>query len=226
MRKSVFRYFQENVEDYAAVADRVIMRNEELRRELLDALSFPKSAKIDVLDLGSGTGKEILQLLKRYPNAKVKAVYLSSRLIEQAKVILSDFLDRVEFVEGDFSHSDFGGPFDAVISVAAIHNVEDEQKQTVFSRVYDCLKPGGVFVNGDFVAGENEFIDAQTTQAYKDFIRDHLDGEEREMWLRHIEEDDQPMKLSEQYKLLYDCGFSNISLRWLFNNEVVYVAEL
>ncbi len=45
------------------------------------------------------------------------------------------------------------GPFDAVVSALAIHHLEDLDKRALFRRVHEVLRPGGVFVNAEQVAG-------------------------------------------------------------------------
>lgn len=42
--------------------------------------------------------------------------------------------------------------FDAVISFESLHHFLPEKKRRLFKRIYDCLTPGGMFVNGDYFA--------------------------------------------------------------------------
>lgn len=46
----------------------------------------------------------------------------------------------------------FPGAFDAVISFESLHHFLPEKKRRLFKRIYDCLTPGGMFVNGDYFA--------------------------------------------------------------------------
>ena len=45
------------------------------------------------------------------------------------------------------------------------------------------------------------------------------------VWLRHAFEEDRPLALSQQFKLLKNLGFRELKLLWQFNNEVTYLAE-
>jgi tRNA (cmo5U34)-methyltransferase len=54
------------------------------------------------------------------------------------------------------------GPFDAVISALAIHHLEDPDKEDLYRRIFAALRPGGMFVNAEQVAGPT----AELTQLY------------------------------------------------------------
>ena len=53
---------------------------------------------------------------------------------------------------GSYFAVPFPGTFDAVISFESLHHFLPEKKRRLFKRIYDCLTPGGMFVNGDYFA--------------------------------------------------------------------------
>ena len=53
---------------------------------------------------------------------------------------------------GSYFAVPFPGAFDAVISFESLHHFLPEKKSRLFKRIYDCLTPGGMFVNGDYFA--------------------------------------------------------------------------
>ena len=53
---------------------------------------------------------------------------------------------------GSYFAVSFPGAFDAVISFESLHHFLPEKKRRLFKRIYDCLMPGGMFVNGDYFA--------------------------------------------------------------------------
>ena len=222
------KHFSSTVLDYDTAAESVVMKNDELHSELVNALQFEKDKPIKVLDLGCGTGHGLSLVLERFPNSKVIGVDFSARMIQACSKLIDRFGDRVNLVEADFTSLDFDGSFDAVISAMAIHNVySDDNKATLFEKIYSTLNPGGYFVNGDFVKGETEFAQLHTKKLYKLFVENNLsaDKQELDVWLRHIEDDDRPMKLSEQFAILSQIGFSSIKLLWLFGYEALYSAK-
>jgi tRNA (cmo5U34)-methyltransferase len=46
------------------------------------------------------------------------------------------------------------GRYDLVVSALAVHHLDAKQKQDLFRRVHEALRPGGRFVLGDVVVGE------------------------------------------------------------------------
>lgn len=102
---------------------------------------------VRVLDLGGGTGLELIPLFKRFPNARVTVVDLSEAMMAQIKA--RPFADRVQCVAGDFFTVDFDGEYDAIISSAALHHFAPADKADLYAKIYRSLRVGGVFVNSD-----------------------------------------------------------------------------
>lgn len=96
----------------------------------------------DVLDLGAGTGLELLPLFGRFPDARVTVIDISEAMLRQLR--RRDFSDRVEVVCGDFFEADFGCMRDAVISSAALHHFDESEKARLYGKIAGCLKPGGM----------------------------------------------------------------------------------
>ena len=100
-----------------------------------------------VLDLGAGTGLELIPLFERFPQAHVTVVDISAEMLKT--LAQRPFAGQVETLCGDFFLLDFGGPYDAVISSAALHHFTEEDKNVLYGKIFACLKSGGVFVNSD-----------------------------------------------------------------------------
>ena len=45
------------------------------------------------------------------------------------------------------------GPFDAIVSALAIHHLEHAEQRRLFAAVHERLRPGGLFVDAEQVAG-------------------------------------------------------------------------
>lgn len=220
-------YFERQVGDYETLAEHVVIDNEGLHRELIGALPFSPDASIRILDLGSGTGHGMSLTLERFPRAEVVGVDFSSKMNRRAEGLLGP-QGRFTIVEADFTEplSVESGSFDAVISAVAIHNVSHADKEALFGRIAEWLRPGGTFVNGDFYEGETPDVNAQLREVYEQYLRANLHGDELATWLRHAFEQDMPMKLSEQRQILEQLGFGGFDLCWTCNNEAVYAARL
>lgn len=103
-----------------------------------------------VLDLGAGTGLELIPLVERFPDVRITAADISEDMLGTLKE--RPFAGQVTYVVGDFFETDFGTEFDAMISTSALHHFAPEDKVRLYKKVYDALRPGGIFVNADKTA--------------------------------------------------------------------------
>jgi trans-aconitate 2-methyltransferase len=90
------------------------------------------------LDVGCGTGRLTLELIRRLPRGSVVALDHSAAMLEQAKV----HLRRV--VRSDAAAMPFASRFDLVFSTATFHWVPDHER--LFASLFTALVPGGRFV--------------------------------------------------------------------------------
>jgi len=225
MNKDIYIHFSKTVDDYDTVADKVVMKNAELHNCLVNSIYFDSRKNLNILDLGSGTGHGMSLILKKFPKAKVTGIDFSHKMIAKSRKKLREFLERVRLIEKDFNEIEFNEKYDAIVSAVAIHNSSHKQKDGLFKKIYNSLNEGGLFVNGDFIEGESPEMNEQFRMIYRNFLEKNLSGHELKVWLRHAFEEDMPMALSQQFKLLKKHSFYGLELVWQFNNEVVYVAR-
>ena len=123
---------------------------------LTDALKemYTPGTPIKVLDLGAGTGLELIPLFEAYPEASVTAADISEDML--SALMHRPFADRVTCVIGDFFETDPGCDYDAVISTSALHHFPPEDKATLYRKVFAAMKPGAVFANADKCADNDE----------------------------------------------------------------------
>jgi tRNA (cmo5U34)-methyltransferase len=101
------------------------------------------------LDLGAGTGLLSELVLDRFPQATLTAVDIAEKMVDQARLRLARFGERVRVIVADYSRIDLPCPADAVVSALSIHHLADADKRTLFRRIHDALRPGGLFINAD-----------------------------------------------------------------------------
>ena len=179
-----------------------------------------------ILDLGAGTGLFSSYMLRKYSQARLTLIDLSTGMLDIAKERFEEAgASEVTYLAGDYSTFEDAEPYDAIISSLSIHHLEDEAKQTLFSRIFQLLKPGGVFVNADQVLGETPF----------------LDGLYRSDWVAKIEATDLSQEalqaayertkldkmapLDAQLGWLRDSGFKDVDCVYKSYNFVVMFAR-
>ena len=97
----------------------------------------------DVLDLGTGTGEALLQVLPFHPGARAIGVDGNEAMLAEARFRL--IAHNVRLVEADLSDPLPPGPFHLVVSVLAIHHLDGPAKADLYRRVAEkCwLRAGG-----------------------------------------------------------------------------------
>ena len=119
-----------------------------------------------ILDLGSGTGLFAAFLLEKYPGAKLVLADLSEQMLGQARQRFAGHED-VEYITADYTEYEFGGDFDMIISALSIHHLSGAQKEALYKKCYDLLKPGGVFVNADQALSSSQEIERMQEKLWK-----------------------------------------------------------
>ena len=169
------------------------------KRALTDALPDGTAA---VLDLGAGTGLELIPLVQRFPDVRITAVDISEDMLIQLRA--RPFADRITVLSGDFFETAFGSDYDAMISTSALHHFTPEDKVRLYRRVYDALRPGGLFLNADKTAPD--------AAAQEEDFRQYAENPHR--W-PHM---DTPLTVEAECDVLLQAGFSDISASPLPND--------
>lgn len=192
----ILSHFSETVDDYDTVADKVVFKNEELHIKLVNAIPFKRDEKLNILDLGCGTGHGMKLVAELFPNSIITGIDFSPKIISKAKEKLLEFSKRVKLIEADFNEISFEN-YDVIISAIAIHNSTHTQKENLFNKIFNSLNRGGVFINADFFEDEPKEDNEHNQKQYEVFLRDNLSGNELKVWLKHAFEEDMPMSLSK-----------------------------
>ncbi len=110
----------------------------------------PKSAET-LLDLGCGTGLELTGILRRLPELRITGIDLSQTMLNRLRKKFPD--QHIELICADYFQAALGeNRFDAAISFESLHHFKPKKKQTLFDKLYTALKPGGVYIHGDYLA--------------------------------------------------------------------------
>jgi demethylmenaquinone methyltransferase/2-methoxy-6-polyprenyl-1,4-benzoquinol methylase len=107
-----------------------------------------------ILDLGSGTGRNICVMLDALgPTGQVVGVDLSPEMLQQARKRCHAY-PRVSFLKQRIEESlPFHEEFDKVFISFALHGFEDDDKERVIANAHSALRPGGTF----WILDYNEF---------------------------------------------------------------------
>lgn len=112
----------------------------------------PSQARI--LDLGAGTGLLSALVAPVLPDAHFTLSDLSEGMLAQAHQRFEGSATQVSFRVMDHLDLCDTAAFDIIMSGLSIHHLEDEGKRALTRAVATALKPGGIFINADQVAGD------------------------------------------------------------------------
>jgi len=186
--KEMREFFARRIDDYDAVHEEFLPT----KNVLTEAL--PQDTH-RILDIGAGTGLELFALFQRFPYAEVTAVDICAEML--ARLAERPFADRVKCICGDFFTADLGTGYDAVISTSALHHFTPEDKLLLYRRIFDALRPSGIFLNSDYIA-----ISSRDEANRFAFYRDNIGN------IPHI---DTPLTPEHEHRLLSAAGFTNVT---------------
>lgn len=121
---------------------------------IADTIPYDKQQAITILDLGAGYGALTKFLLELFPNATAVCQDGSDEMAKLGRERMKDFNGRFDYVLADFSRHGWSklmpGPFEAIVSSIAIHNVGSPNIiRGIYQDTYTLVQPGGCFLNFD-----------------------------------------------------------------------------
>lgn len=104
-----------------------------------------------ILDLGCGTGLELESIFRKHPHICVTGIDLCSTMLEQLKRKYGN--KDLRIICGDYFQEPFGEScYDMVISFESLHHFLPDKKRGLFEKIRAALRPGGKFLEGDYIA--------------------------------------------------------------------------
>ena len=121
---------------------------------LADTIPFDRGLPIKILDVGAGYGALTRFLLGKFPNATALCQDGSQEMIRLGHERMASYGGRFTYVQCDFSRpgwsQELAGPFQAVVSAIAIHNVRDPKViRAIYEEIFPLVENGGCFLNFD-----------------------------------------------------------------------------
>ena len=186
--KENIEFFSEKADGY----DEVHKQFMETKAMLTESIDIePKK----VIDLGAGTGLELIEFFKKYPNSRVKGIDLTIEMLNKIKE--RDFAKKVDIVCGDFFEVEFGKDNDVIMSTSALHHFLYDEKIKLYKKIYDSLRTGGLFINSDYIVETIE-EEEQCIYNYEHKVNRH---------------NDTPLTIDHELEILKMVGFEDIEVK-------------
>jgi len=158
----------------------------------------------NLLDIGCGTGLELDHIFARFPDLQVVGVDLSEKMLQKLSEKHRD--KDLTLVCQDYFAYDMGKErFDAVISFETLHHYTAEKKEVLFRKIFDCLKPGGVYLECDYIATSQAIEDLVFSECKRRRLRDGI----KDDVFVHF---DTPLTLEHELNAMRKAGFKVVEL--------------
>lgn len=188
---------------------------------MLRQIPFPADAPLRVLDVGAGTGLASSLIGAQFPQATFVLTDISEKMLDVARARFKES-SRHTIQLLDSRKLEFNNQFDVVVSALSIHHLDHAGKRDVYARLFQALKPGGVFIHAEQVLGPTPELEALYQQTWVDGIRAAGLAEERlNAALERIRED-QNAPLFDQLKWLSEIGFRDVDCWFKYYRFAVF----
>lgn len=159
-----------------------------------------------LLDLGCGTGLELEPIFQRFPGLQVTGIDLTQAMLVQLRAKFPH--KNLTLIEGDYFSVELGkSRFDVAVSFQTMHHFSKEKKGELYRRIFQALKPGGVYMECDYMVETQEEEDFAFAENRR--IRREL-GIPEEAFYHY----DTPCTIQNQQALLLQAGFSRSEMVW------------
>lgn len=157
-----------------------------------------------LLDIGCGSGLELDYIFARFPNLETVGVDLSKEMLRKLREKHRD--RNLTIVCGDYFAYDMGKErFDAAVSFQTLHHYTAEKKEGMFSKIHACLKPGGIYLECDYIAVSQAIEDLAFSECRRRRLRD---GIEDDVFVHF----DTPLTLEHELGAVKKAGFNQVEL--------------
>ena len=208
--------FNEIAGNYDSQRKSLIPCFDEFYKVVIDLAEIKHNVE-NILDLGAGTGLLSDFLLKKYPDVNFTLIDVSEEMLNISRTRFQK-IDKINYINADYINYDFGKQYDIIVSALSIHHLDNCDKKKLYFNVYNLLKTGGIFVNGDQFIARSE----------------NLEGIYRKNWISKIEKSslnenekhaafermklDKPATIEDNLKWLDEAGFYDSDLFYKYYN--------
>lgn len=143
---------------------------------IVNLVPLPAGAE-HLLDIGGGHGRYAIAFCRRYPGLTA-TVFDSPRALTAAAASLAQagVEPRVRLQAGNFLVDDLGAGYDVALLFNIVHGFSDEQNQALVTKAARALRPGGILVLAEQLAGPSPLPTGNATNALLGLSYLHLLG--------------------------------------------------
>jgi SAM-dependent methyltransferase/N-acetylglutamate synthase-like GNAT family acetyltransferase len=170
-----------------------------------------------ILDLGCGTGLELDEIFRRFPDVSVTGIDLTQAMLDRLD---QKYHGRnIRLICGDYFKVDFGvNAYDAAVSFQTMHHFAPDVKAKLYGKIRKALKPGGVYIECDYMVEDQSEEDKLFAEYAR--LRREMNIPDGEYY--HF---DTPGTIDNQIVMLKKAGFLSAVMVWRVENTTIIVAK-
>lgn len=166
------------------------------------AAQLPMKAACEVLDLGCGTGLELEEYFSFNPSAHITGIDLSAAMLNALAIKFPN--KDLRLIHGSYFEVPFESKkYTAAVSVESLHHFTEEQKRSLYRKLWQALAIDGYFILTDYFA--------ETRELKKEYFS-NLDKLKQEENI--VDNDfyhyDTPLTVEHEMEILSSAGFSAV----------------
>lgn len=176
-----------------------------------------------IIDLGAGTGLLTYFWYQQCPNSEYVLVDIADEMLNVARKRFES-IGNVSYQIENYIDKLPDGFFDTVISALSIHHLEDEDKAKLFTRIYNSLPSGGLFINYDqFCAGQAEINNWFNSYWENQLATSGLTDKDIQLW-KERRKLDRECSVEQEVDMLKNVGFNIVKCVYSYQKFSVIVA--
>jgi len=176
------------------------------------ALELIPSDTASIVDLGAGSGLFSAMLHTTFPQAQLHLIDFSAPMLALARQRLGNS-PLIHYALIDYSTASLPA-VDAIVSALSIHHLEDDRKQALFARVLSALKPGGVFINADHIAGPTPALEDLYQQRWLSQVRQQGATDQQLADSLFRQQEDRRSPVEAQLAWIRAAGFDHVDCHY------------
>lgn len=186
---------------------------------IVSNINIPKR----IIDLGAGTGLLTYFWYQQCPDSEYVLVDIADEMLNVARKRFNS-IGNISYQVMNYIDKLPDTTYDTVISALSIHHLEDEDKIKLFSRIYDSLPKGGLFINYDQFCAEHFKMNQWFDSYWENHIANsELPDKDIELW-KERRKLDRECSIEHEVDMLKECKFEIVKCVYSCQKFSVVVA--
>ena len=173
------------------------------------ALELIPTDAMRIVELGAGSGLFSAMLRAAFPEAHLTLIDFSANMLTLARGRLGND-PHITFSLADYTTEPLPPHSDAIVSSLSIHHLEDERKHALLRPILTALRPGGLFINADHIAGPTSELEETYQLRWLSEVRANGATEQQIADSLFRQQEDRRTPVATQLAWLRAAGFTNV----------------